>query len=261
MPSQQIFLVVRVFLVFLVLFPCSPSAGGPDLNYVDLENMVVVVNDGESAAAEEMVATVLIEEVEKRTGLHWPVTIDRPKDRNAIVLSLFDGGAGDGVKPESYRLRVDEEEGRRFSVSISGADRRGILYGVGKFLRMLEWKQGEVRFPREVDITSSPAYPMRGHQLGYRPLSNSYDAWTPEVYDHYIRDLALFGTNSIELMPTTGGVHGPLMKVDYDVMNKRLRNASKITSLFGFGRIHIVFCPYHGGSDANVYARCQKTYG
>ena len=77
---------------------------------------------------------------------------------------------------------------------------------------MLEWKKGEVSFPNNVDITSSPEYPMRGHQIAYRALANSYDAWTPEIYDQYIRDLALFGTNSIELIPTVG--RGPLMKCD-----------------------------------------------
>ena len=38
-------------------------------------------------------------------------------------------------------------------------------------------------------------------QLGYRPKTNAYDAWTVAQYDRYIRDLALFGANSIEIMP------------------------------------------------------------
>ena len=58
---------------------------------------------------------------------------------------------------------------------------------------------------------------MRGHQIAYRTLANSYDAWTPEIYDQYIRDLALFGTNSIEMIPTGG--RGPLMKYDPLEMN------------------------------------------
>src|SRR5690606_6054828 len=31
--------------------------------------------------------------------------------------------------------------------------------------------------------------------------TNAYDAWSPEQYDSYIRDLAIFGANSIEIMP------------------------------------------------------------
>ena len=41
----------------------------------------------------------------------------------------------------------------------------------------------------------SPAtYPLRGHQLGYRPKTNSYDAWTPAMWEQYVRDLVVFGT-------------------------------------------------------------------
>ena len=49
--------------------------------------------------------------------------------------------------------------------------------------------------------TSAPQYPLRGHQLGYRPKTNSYDGWTVPVWEQYIRDLAVFGTNAIELIP------------------------------------------------------------
>jgi hypothetical protein len=37
--------------------------------------------------------------------------------------------------------------------------------------------------------------------LGYRPKTNAYDAWNVEKFDQYIRELAIFGANSIEIMP------------------------------------------------------------
>ena len=37
---------------------------------------------------------------------------------------------------------------------------------------------------------------MRGHQLGYRPKTNAYDAWSVPMWEQYIRELAIFGTNS-----------------------------------------------------------------
>jgi len=55
--------------------------------------------------------------------------------------------------------------------------------------------------PANLKISSTPKYPIRGHQLGYRPKTNSYDAWLPKQFDNYIRDLAIFGANSIEIMP------------------------------------------------------------
>jgi hypothetical protein len=50
-------------------------------------------------------------------------------------------------------------------------------------------------------VTTSPKYPLRGHQLGYRPKTNSYDAWDVGQWEQYIRDLAVWGTNAIELIP------------------------------------------------------------
>jgi hypothetical protein len=37
--------------------------------------------------------------------------------------------------------------------------------------------------------------------LGYRPKSNTYDAWSVPVFEQYIRDLAVFGSNAVELIP------------------------------------------------------------
>jgi hypothetical protein len=52
-----------------------------------------------------------------------------------------------------------------------------------------------------LDVTAAPAMAIRGHQLGYRPKTNSYDAWDLRQWEQYIRDLAVFGCNSIELIP------------------------------------------------------------
>ena len=52
-----------------------------------------------------------------------------------------------------------------------------------------------------LNLASAPRYPLRGHQLGYRPKTNSYDAWDVAQWEQYIRDLAVFGNNAIELIP------------------------------------------------------------
>src|SRR5204863_1478188 len=67
--------------------------------------------------------------------------------------------------------------------------------------RTLQMKRGAVGLPDSLAITTSPKYPLRGHQLGYRPKTNSYDGWSVPVWEQYIRDLAVFGTNAIELIP------------------------------------------------------------
>ena len=52
-----------------------------------------------------------------------------------------------------------------------------------------------------MNITTAPKYALRGHQLGYRPKTNSYDGWSVALWEQYIRDLAVFGTNAVELIP------------------------------------------------------------
>jgi hypothetical protein len=77
-------------------------------------------------------------------------------------------------------------------------------------------------------MTTAPRYPLRGHQLGYRPLVNSYDGWTVEMFEQYYRDLVVFGANAVELIPpteTAGGddsPHFPLPMMDMMVEMSRL---------------------------------------
>src|SRR5581483_2484271 len=87
------------------------------------------------------------------------------------------------------------------SIEIQGNDERGTLFGVGRFLRELRWDRGQAEIADSLDIVSSPKYPLRGHQIGYRPKVNTYDAWTPAVFEQYVRDMAIFGTNAVELIP------------------------------------------------------------
>jgi hypothetical protein len=86
-------------------------------------------------------------------------------------------------------------------VTVTGNDARGVLFGVGRLLRELRMARGSVQIPDGFAETSAPRYPLRGHQLGYRPKSNTYDAWSVPAFEQYIRDLAVFGSNAVELIP------------------------------------------------------------
>ena len=81
--------------------------------------------------------------------------------------------------------------------------------------------------PAGLSIATAPKFPLRGHQLGYRPKTNSYDAWSVPMWDQYIRDLAVFGTNAIELMPprsddASDSPHFPLPQMQMMVEMSRL---------------------------------------
>jgi len=150
---------------------------------LDLSHAVVV------ASPHQKVITMLLEEVEKRTGIRWPVS-NSAQDVRIEVLSRPSRPA------EGYRIEVGNSV-----VRITGNDARGVLFGVGRFLRELRMEKGAVSIPDGFTETSAPRYPLRGHQLGYRPKTNSYDGWAVPVWEQYIRDLAVFGTNAIELIP------------------------------------------------------------
>ncbi|MEX2306105.1 MAG: hypothetical protein WD738_00835 [Pirellulales bacterium] len=88
----------------------------------------------------------------------------------------------------------------------------------------------ELRAP--LQVTTAPAMPIRGHQLGYRPKTNSYDAWGLAQWEQYIRDLAVFGCNAIELIPPRSdddadSPHFPLPQMEMMI------GMSKIAATYG----------------------------
>jgi hypothetical protein len=152
---------------------------------LDLTHATVVSPPGLSAQEAKAVA-LLIEEVDKRSGIRWdmgtsPVTVE---------IAHASGPA------EGYSVHSAAH-----GVTISGNDARGVLFGVGRLLRELRIARGSVQLPDGFAETSAPRYALRGHQLGYRPKSNTYDAWSVPVFEQYIRDLAVFGSNAVELIP------------------------------------------------------------
>ncbi len=206
---------------------------------IDLTRATIVVREANIAPlAERTAAAVLMEETEKRSGVRWKIATKFPSEGWAIVVlsgkdSIFwevsIPGRARTKKAEGYGIAT-EASGPNTDISteafpylisagsknpqalpfvrpnqpilwIYGADARGALFGVGRVLRNLAFSKGSVRLPAPFNLVSSPDYPIRGHQLGYRAQANSYDAWTPAQFDQYIRELALFGSNSVEGIP------------------------------------------------------------
>ena len=184
---------------------------------IDLQNAVVVLSPS-ATGRESKAAQVLVEEAEKRCGIRWPIqnTAVRSKKAKALVTiylatrqsaikivhrSGVSGPELQGLQKEGFLLRSGQDGDGEW-IAVFGADERGLLFGVGKLLRLIDFGRQQVCLPiGTLDIVSHPEYRLRGQQLGYRPKSNAYDAWSVEIWDQYIRDLAIFGTNAIELIP------------------------------------------------------------
>ncbi len=189
-------------VVMVLLTSVSASA-------LDLSRAIVIAPEGLSRL-EKKAVTMLVEEVEKRSQVRWEVRTNRI-DEGMAVIAL--GKAGDPKSiagftmemsenraAEGFHLRV-KPQAQGAGVTLVGNDPRGLLYGVGHLLRQLHFGPGRVVVADQLSISSSPRYPVRGHQLGYRPKTHSYDAWDLATWEQYYRDLIVFGANAVELVP------------------------------------------------------------
>ena len=170
----------RLAIPLLLAALIAPAAA------LDLTNATVVTPPTLTAPENKAIA-LLIDEVDRRSGIRWEIAADAAA---TIEIQRATGPA------EGYRIQTAGH-----TVTIAGNDAHGILFGIGRLLRELRIARGSIQLPDNFAESSAPRYRLRGHQLGYRPKSNTYDAWSVPVFEQYIRDLAVFGSNAIEIIP------------------------------------------------------------
>src|SRR4029077_19691525 len=104
----------------------------------------VRVTRGENAEeAERTAAAVLVDEVARRTGIHWPIVNDWPSDVPKIAITTGKGefpwtreaprclcASITQLSPEGFLLLGDTQPRDGPVVWIVGADSRGSLFGV-----------------------------------------------------------------------------------------------------------------------------------
>ncbi len=91
---------------------------------------------------------------------------------------------------------------------------RGVWYALGAWLRL-----------EHSNRTVIPAVHLRGQQISYRALSNTYDAWNVSRVAKYIEELMLFGTNSIEMVAPDGNL-SPLFPISPEEMLVEMADAA-----------------------------------
>lgn len=204
--------------------------------YQDFSNASLHVPTGISGSPAQAVR-MLEEEVYTRThirldrkedlpGSECPciilLTLDQIDDLPELVQSAASvlGSHPLAGRPEGFHIRL-AKVGTQPCLLVIGNDSRGLMYGVGYLLRKLVLRMGHngssgsIEVPANIDISTSPAYPLRGHQLGYRAKTNSYDGWDVPQWEQNYRDLIIFGANAIELIPPrsdddSDSIHFPL---------------------------------------------------
>lgn len=194
-----------LFTFFVALGVYIPLASPSTAQSLDLTK-AVVRTVGKLSSREERAVTMLVEEVERRSGVRLRRDASATGSGASILIGLR--AAIEPTMPGSATFAERRAEGynngvveSRSQVYIAGNDSRGILFGVGHLLRNLEMRRGAVLLRSNYVASTAPETRLRGHQLGYRPKTNSYDGWTVAMWEQYIRDLIVFGANAVELIP------------------------------------------------------------
>ena len=209
----------------------------------------VVVSAVQLTTPESTAVEMLIDEAAKRTGLRWVLAHKFPVTPQACVIvtgtesqiasllpaTLHPRQAPD--HPEAFSTQTFRSHGTAILV-VNSHDDRGLLFGVGYLLRKLELSSQHAIFKQPIDASEWPATPIRGHQLGYRAKNNTYDAWNLAQFEQYIRDLAIFGANTVQL----------ISPVSDDAASSPLFPAPALDTLLGVSRILDRY-----GLDCSIY--------
>jgi hypothetical protein len=195
----------------LAAFAAARNEGLPVLA-IDFTQATVVVPSA-TTSPERKALALLIDDVAARTLVSWEVTNGLPAAGPVIVLGRFSevrlllgARAADvdlhesDVGAEGYQIVTVEGPDSPLLV-VAGRDARGVLFGAGRLLRSLHLGPARAGLLAALNVITTPRYPLRGHQLGYRPKVNSYSGWDLPQWDRYLRDLIIFGCNTIELLP------------------------------------------------------------
>lgn len=199
----------------LAAHAANRNAGLPELA-LDFTRACVLA--APSPGPESKAVALLVDETARRTLVRWPV-VAKPGDAQGaplVVTGVFSQIKTllrshpalsqlneDAVRAEGYQIITPPaaQPGGAPLLIIAGKDARGVLFGIGHFLRKLHMGPARAGLMQPLNITTSPRYPLRGHQLGYRPKPNSYSGWDIRQWERYICELAMFGANAIELVP------------------------------------------------------------
>jgi hypothetical protein len=198
----------------------------------DFSKASISVSASIASPQKETYIRVIQEEIKARTQLNLVAKVKLNKEPIIALVLASDKVLGDISVPtlpvnsaafqkEGFGITIDLSSGRPI-LWLMGGDARGVLFAIGSFLRKADLNKQRIVVDKTIEMVSAPTYPIRGHQLGYRNTANSWDAWNEKQFEQYIRELALFGSNSIENIPFQDGPPGPHMKIPREEMNIKM---------------------------------------
>ena len=172
-------------------------------------------------------------------GEELSLRINKPSSDTPDIAIVFDKTDAVGDK-DCFSVALEEDK-----IIFSACSIRGFIFATGYFLRKSIVKENKINLLYDISGTYSPDKKIRGHQLGYRQLSNTYDAWDIPEYRRYYLDIMYFGSNTCEHIPYENGhsEKNVLMKRDeQEFLCEAAEEAEKL------------------GLDVSVwYPNCEKT--
>jgi hypothetical protein len=144
---------------------------------------VRLVLPGDASPVVKNIGAVFTRQVQQRCEAKVITTGDAPLTVELAVEK--------GLGAEGYRIE-DRKDG---GVRIAGNDERGVLYGVGKFLRTSRYEKGGFT-PGSWRGTSVPEKAVRGIYFATH-FHNYYHVAPIEEVERYVEDLGLWGFNVV----------------------------------------------------------------
>ncbi len=206
MKKRSIAFCLGVVLSLLVTPLFVQGAGSGDR--VDLSGAVIVHKSGHPRAAKA--AELLQYEIKKRTGIEIDVSTTRSSTLTpAIYVGTMEGfptsyklpaGVSIPNKAEGYALWIDGSKRHAPTVYVVGRDDKGVVFAVGRLIRLLYLADNYIRLAGDVRIATAPDCEFRGHQIiRSTQCEDNFVDWRDAAQEQqYARDLILFGTNGFE---------------------------------------------------------------
>ncbi|MHC4755025.1 MAG: hypothetical protein ACYTBP_07755 [Planctomycetota bacterium] len=217
--------------IFLVVFLLSGETQLIAAKNIDLSRAVIVSSDHRRNLK---AAAFLQAEISRRSGISLNTVTSMPSDNTAVIVLGRENnfpcsyqlpyGLSVPKKAQGYAIWVNTTKRKTVTVYLVGSDDLGALFAVGQLIRLLDLGHNRIGLSDDIRIATFPATAFRGHQIAYRGLNNTTDTWNIEQYEQQIRDLIIFGTDTIELIPALNSdtKHAPHMKMPVNQMCKKL---------------------------------------
>ena len=239
------------------------------MNYNFTGFVIAAENETEKKAAE-----IFADEIFRRSGIRPEISCE--KAEKYIKLVVADAGEKEDFTVEQCGTEI----------TVTAHRFRSLVYGFGLFIRKCDFRNGEIILLKNIAGEYSPSMPVRGHQLSYTDMNNTYDAWSIEQFRQYFIDLMLFGNNMIESDSGFKGEENGFMKyarrelirltsevceeldLDYSVWHPLSKKKTdeetleELRSTYGsLCRLNVLFPP--GGDPGDLQAedfieRCKK---